>query len=72
MSENEPSMAEKLKGLGKEAAGKVTGDEDLEREGEAQQQKAQKEEEAERLEEQAEEKKRQAAGHEGEQTKRQD
>ena len=43
-----------------------------EHEGEAQQKKAQKEEEAERLEEQAEQKKRQAAGHEGEQTKRQD
>ncbi len=42
------------------------------REGEAQQEKAQKEEEAERLEEQAEQKRRQAAGHEGEQTKRQD
>jgi uncharacterized protein YjbJ (UPF0337 family) len=73
MSEqDEQSIGEKLKGLGKEAAGKVTGDEDLEREGEAQQKKAQKEEEAERLEEQAEQKKRQAAGHEGEQTKRQD
>lgn len=69
---NQPGMGEKLKGTAKEAAGKVTGDEDLEREGEAQQKKAQKAEEAARLEEEAEHKRNQQKGHEGEQTKRQD
>ncbi len=34
---DDPGMGEKLKGTAKEAAGKATGNEDLEREGEAQQ-----------------------------------
>ena len=63
------SMGDKLKGVGKEAMGKVTGNEDTEREGEAQQKKAQKADEAERLEEEAEHKRRQEAGHKGEETK---
>lgn len=70
--EDEPTMGEKLKGVAKEAAGKVAGDEDLTREGEAQQKKAQKAEEAERLEEEAEHKRQQEAGYEGEQRSRED
>lgn len=68
---DDPGMGEKLKGTAKEAAGKMTGDEELEREGEAQQKKAQKADEAARLEEEAQRKRNQQKGHEGEQTKRQ-
>ncbi len=66
------NMAEKAKGVAKEAIGKVTGDEDTVKEGEAQQKRAQNADEAERLEEEAREKKAQAAGHKGEQMKRED
>lgn len=66
------NMAEKAKGLAKEAVGKVTGDEDTVKEGEAQQKRAQSADEAERLEEEAAEKKAQAAGHKGEQMRRED
>lgn len=66
------NMEEKAKGVAKEAVGKVTGDEDTVKEGEAQQKRAQSEDEAERLEEQAAEKKAQATGHKGEQKKRED
>ncbi|MEX1162534.1 MAG: hypothetical protein WEB03_03040 [Nitriliruptor sp.] len=65
-------QGEKLKGVAKETVGKMTDKDDLQAEGEQQQQKAQKNEEAERLEQEAEHKKHQAAGHEGEQRKRQD
>jgi uncharacterized protein YjbJ (UPF0337 family) len=68
---DDPGMGEKLKGTAKEATGKMTGDENLEREGEAQQKKAQKADEAARLEEEAQQKRNQQKGHEGEQTKRQ-
>ncbi|MDX1621150.1 MAG: hypothetical protein R3320_09180 [Nitriliruptorales bacterium] len=54
---------EKVKGLAKEVAGKATGSDELAREGEEQQKKAQKQEEAERLEEAARQKKQEAAGH---------
>ncbi len=61
---------EKVKGLAKEVAGKATGSDELTREGEAQQKKAQKNEEAERLEEEAHEKRAEAAGYAGEQARR--
>jgi uncharacterized protein YjbJ (UPF0337 family) len=66
---SDSNMGDKIKGVGKEAMGKVTGDEDTEREGEAQQKKAQKAEEAERLEQEAATKRNQEAGHKGEETK---
>jgi uncharacterized protein YjbJ (UPF0337 family) len=65
------SQTEKMKGVAKETFGKATGQEDVQAEGEQQQKKAQKDEEAERLQQEAERKKQQAAGHEGEQRKRQ-
>jgi uncharacterized protein YjbJ (UPF0337 family) len=46
------NIGDKVKGLAKEAVGKIAG-EDMEREGEAQQKKAQKADEAERAEEEA-------------------
>jgi uncharacterized protein YjbJ (UPF0337 family) len=61
-------LTEKVKGTAKEAAGKTTGSDELAEEGEAQQKKAQKADEAERLER---EKKQAAAGHAGEEAKRQ-
>jgi uncharacterized protein YjbJ (UPF0337 family) len=64
-------MGEKVKGVAKEAAGKVSGDPDKEREGEAQQKKAQKTEEAERTQAEAEQKHREAVGHEAEEKRRQ-
>jgi uncharacterized protein YjbJ (UPF0337 family) len=67
---SDQNLGDKAKGVAKEAAGKMTGNENLEREGEAQQKKAQKAEEAERLEEEAAHKRRQEAGHKGEQTRR--
>lgn len=66
------SMGEKMKGVAKESMGKVTGDDDQVREGEAQQKKAQKDDEAERAQAEADRKTQEAAGHEGEQRKRQD
>ena len=67
---DERGLGEKLKGVAKETAGKVTGDKDPEREGEAQQKKAQKGEEAERAEAEAEQRRREAAGHKAEETRR--
>lgn len=67
---SQSTTVENLKGTAKEVAGEITGDDDLEKAGEAQQQKAQKQEEAERLEEKAEQKMQEAAGHKGEQMKR--
>lgn len=67
---SDQNLGDKAKGVAKEAAGKMTGNEDLQREGEAEQKQAQKREEAERLEEEAAHKRRQAAGHKGEQTRR--
>lgn len=66
------NMGEKMKGVAKESMGKVTGDDDQVREGEAQQKKAQKDDEAERAQAEADRKTQEAAGHEGEQRKRQD
>lgn len=66
------NIGEKIKGVAKETVGKVTGDDDTVREGEAQQAKAQKADEAERLEAEANQKRREQAGHKGEQVKHQD
>lgn len=56
---------EKVKGMAKEVAGEAVGDDNLAREGEQQQKKAQSAEEAERLEEKAQDKRQEAAGHAG-------
>lgn len=66
------NTGEKMKGVAKETFGKVTGNDDTVREGEAQQKKAQKSDEADRLEAEADHKRNQEAGHEAEQTKHQD
>jgi uncharacterized protein YjbJ (UPF0337 family) len=63
----EEGTFEKAKGVAKEAAGKMTGQEDTTREGEAQQKKAQQAEEAERAEESAQQKRDEAAAHRAEQ-----
>jgi uncharacterized protein YjbJ (UPF0337 family) len=65
------STGDKLKGVAKETVGKTVGSDEMKHEGEAQQKKAQKSDEAERLEEQAAEKRNEAAGHKGEESKRQ-
>lgn len=71
MSErDEPGMGEKVKGVTKEAVGDMTGKEDMEREGEQQQKKAQKADEARRHEEEAERKRAEETGHEGEEAAR--
>lgn len=64
------NAAEELKGTAKELAGKLTGDDDKVKEGQAQQERADAAEEAERLEQQAQQKRQEAAGHKGEQHKR--
>ncbi len=64
------TMMEKLKGSAKEIAGDLTGNEDLEKEGQAQQEKARKAEEADELRDKAEHKEQQAAGYKGEQNAR--
>ncbi len=69
MSDN---TGEKLKGVAKETAGKVTGSDDMKHEGEAQQKKAQKDDEASRLQDEAAAKKQEAAAAEGAQRKHQD
>jgi uncharacterized protein YjbJ (UPF0337 family) len=66
------TIGEKFKGVAKEATGKLTGDKDRQKEGEAQQAKAQKKDEAEEAELKAAEKRQQAAGHKGEQMRRED
>lgn len=58
---------EKIKGAAKEVAGQVTGDNDLEREGQAQQDKVRDTEEAEAKEAEAAQARKQAQGHAGEQ-----
>lgn len=66
------NVGDKIKGVAKETVGKATGDDDRVREGEAQQKKAQKSDEAERLEAEADQKRREQAGHKGEEVKNQD
>jgi uncharacterized protein YjbJ (UPF0337 family) len=61
------NIGEKLKGVAKEAFGKATDDDKREKEGEAQQAKAQKKDEAEEAELKAAEKRNEAAGHKGQQ-----
>ena len=64
------SMGDKIKGVAKETAGRVTGDENLEREGQAAQESAQKDREAERLEEEAAEKRADSADAKAEEIRR--
>lgn len=64
------SMSDKVKGVAKETAGRAAGDENLEREGEAQQKSAQKQNEAERLEQEAADKRADAADAKSEQIRR--
>lgn len=66
------TIGEKIKGVAKEATGKLTGEKKLQREGEAQQAKAQKRDEAEEAELEAQRKRQEAAGHKGEQIRKQD
>jgi uncharacterized protein YjbJ (UPF0337 family) len=68
---SDESTGEKLKGVAKETFGDATGNEDVKREGEAQQKKAQKSSEADRLEDEASRKRQEEAGHEGQQRKHQ-
>jgi uncharacterized protein YjbJ (UPF0337 family) len=68
----EDGIGEKLKGVAKEATGRVIGDHDLQREGEAQQKKAHDAAEAERLEREAAAKRAEAADHAVEQRSNQD
>ena len=67
---DDPGMGEKIKGTVKEATGKMTGDEEKEREGEAQQKRAQASDEASRHDEEADRKRAEASGHKGEQVRR--
>lgn len=64
--------AEELKGTAKEMIGKLLGDDDKVKEGQAQQERADAAEDAERLEQQAAQKRQEAAGHKGEQVRRAD
>ncbi len=64
--------AEELKGTAKELAGKLVGDDDTVREGQAQQERAEAAEDAERLEQQAAQKRQEAAGHKGQQVRNED
>jgi len=60
-------LGEELKGSAKKAAGQLTGDDRMEREGEAQREKSDKEREAEKAEAQAQEKRDEALRKEGQQ-----
>lgn len=64
------SLGDKVKGVAKETAGRAVGDENLEREGEAQQKSGQKQTEAERLEQEAADKRADAADAKAEQIRR--
>lgn len=67
---DQDNAAEDLKGTAKELAGKLLGDDDKVKEGQAQQERADAAEDAERLERQAAERRQEAAGHKGEQHRR--
>lgn len=67
---SDDNLGEKVKGVAKEVAAKVTGSDELAKEGEAQQKKAQNAEEAERLEQEAAAKRQESAGYKGEQKAR--
>ncbi|WCO68234.1 CsbD family protein [Iamia majanohamensis] len=60
------SISNKVKGTAKEVAGQVTGQDDLEREGRAQQEKSRESEKAEAKEAEAAEHRKKAQGHAGE------
>jgi uncharacterized protein YjbJ (UPF0337 family) len=64
------STTEKIKGSAKEVAGQVLGDEDMEKEGQAQQDKARQAEEAEAKKAEAAAAEKKAEGHKGEQKSR--
>ncbi len=64
-------MMEKAKGTAKEVAGKATGSDEMAREGEQQQQKAEKREEAQDLQAEAQQAEKQAAGHKSAEKKHQ-
>lgn len=66
------TIGEKIKGVAKEATGKLTGDQKREQEGQAQQAKAQKRDEAEQAELEAQQKRQQAAGHKSTEVRNQD
>ncbi len=66
------TIGEKAKGVAKEAMGKLTDDEKRQKEGEAQQAKAQKRDEAEEAELEAQRKRAEAAGHKGSEVRNQD
>lgn len=65
LTQNLKNLGEKLTGKAKEAAGEAIDNENLRKEGEAQQEKAEAKADAERLEELAEEKKDEANGYAG-------
>lgn len=65
-------IVENLKGTAKEVAGKLSGDEDLEQEGQAQQEKERKREEAQAKEAEAAAARQEAAGKAGEQKAHED
>lgn len=69
---DEPGIGEKIKGTFEETAGKMTGNEDTEHEGAAQQKRAQKSDEAARHEEEADRKRAEQDGHKGDQVRRED
>lgn len=73
MADNDSDkIIENVKGSAKEIAGKVAGDENLEKEGQAQQEKARETEEAEAKEAEAAKLRKKAQGHKGEQKARED
>lgn len=65
------NTTEKIKGAAKEVAGDALDDQDLEREGQAQQDKARESEEAKQKEAEAQAARKKAEGHEGEEKSRQ-
>lgn len=60
------NLTDKIKGTAKEVAGQASGNEDLEREGRAQQEKSRESEKAEAKEAEAAEHRKKAQGHAGE------
>jgi uncharacterized protein YjbJ (UPF0337 family) len=68
---SDEQVSDNVKGTAKEVAGKVTGSDELAREGESQQEKARSSEEAERLQREAADKKAEAAGHAAEESRHQ-
>lgn len=65
-------IVENVKGSAKEIAGDLTGDEDMEKEGRAQQEKVREAQEADAKAAEAEKLRKQSEGHKGEQKSRED